>query len=745
MSRIGKIARRTFLIGSVAVVGGVAFGAYQVKKDAPNPLTAGDGEAVLNPFVIVDRQGVTIIAPRAEMGQGIHTTLAALVAEELDVAWEDIRVIHGPPAQAYANQALLGLALPFKHYEDGEWRHWMREQIGEAGKLLSLQVTGGSTSTKDMFTRMRVAGASAREALKMAAAQRFDADAADMRTENGVITAPNGETVTYAEIASEAVGIDPGHVAPRPASTWKYLGKSMPRVDGVAKSTGTAIYAGDVQLPGLLFATAIANPKRQGHRSFDASAAEAMEGVQKVVDLGESGIGVIASNTWLAFEAAKAIEVDWEQSDYPATSAEMDSIIRASFDGKADASPRDDGDVNNAIEGTEVTVEYSVPFLAHATMEPMVATAVLQDGKLEIWSATQAPIIVRDKCAEVLGLTPEDVTVHTPLLGGGFGRRGEWDWSVQAAKIAASVPGTPVRMTWSREEDMRQDFYRPAAVARFRGVVQDGQAALVDGHIAAPSVTRISMQRVAGQTPPGPDRGHLEGAFDQPYAIPNYKITGYLSPLTVPLGFWRSVGSSFNGFFFDSFVDEMAHAAGADPLAFRLDLAQREQESSARVIERVGEMANWTGDTPDGVGRGVAFTYSFGTPVAEICEVVQEDRGIRIARMWIACDMGTVLDPSIVYSQMTSAAVYGLSAAVQGRITFAGGAAEQWNYPDYDALRMHNTPAFEVDVMALGGHMGGAGEPGTPPSASALANALFDLTGERARNLPLIDYFDLLV
>jgi len=736
MASIGKIARRTFLIGSAAIVGGVAFGIYKIRQEAPNPLVAGEGEATLNPYILIDQNGVTVIAPRAEMGQGVHTTLAALVAEELDVAWEDITVMHGPPAKAYYNGALLGLALPFMHYADTEFRHGLRETVGQAGKLLNLQVTGGSTSIKDAFDRMREAGCAAREALKLAAANEWGVDIAAVTTENGKVIGPDGTELAYTDIAAKAAGLEPAKVPLRPASDWKYLGKSMPRTDMVGKSTGTAEYAIDKVLPGMKFATVRMSPKRAGMISYDASTAETMPGVEAIFDLGH-GVGVVASNTWLAIQAAEAVDIAWEDATYPPTTEALSAAIAQSFDDAPDTQLRDAGDVDDAHEGTEITAEYAVPWLAHSTMEPMNATAVYTGDALELWSGNQAPIIVRDKCAEAVGLDPEAVTVHTTFLGGGFGRRGEYDFSVQAARLAKLMPNTPIKMTWSREEDMRNDFYRPAAMARFRGVVNDGQAVVIAGKVAAPSVFRQSSQRLSGQAPPGPDRAHLEAAFDQPYAIPNYRIDGHITPIDVPIGFWRSVASSFNGFFFDTFIDEMAHAAGRDPLEFRLELASQEHAPSAGVIAAVKEMSGWTGTTPDGIGRGIGFSHTFGTAVAQVIEVQDQDGEIAINKVWIACDVGTALDPSIIEAQMVSAAIYGLSAAVQGEITFSDGEVEQQNFYDYDALRMHTTPAFEVRILETASHLGGVGEPGTPPSMPALGNALFDLTGERARTLPL--------
>ena len=745
MSRIGTIARRTFLIGSAAIIGGVAFGIYQVKRAIPNPLIPGAGETVLNPYLMINADGVTIIAPRAEMGQGIHSTLAALVAEELDVDWNRVTVLHGPPAQAYYNAAMVGAGLPYPEYSRTAFQDGLADQMGAISKVFALQVTGGSTSTRDGFDRMRLAGATAREALKLAASAKLNIPVADLRTENGAVIAPDGTTLPYADLAPEAAKIDPPQVDLRPKSDWKLLGTDLPRKDMVGKSTGTAQFGIDVRLPGMRFATVRMNPARAGMISFDPSAAIVMDGVEQIIDLG-TGIAVVASNTWLAFQAAEAVDITWDPAAYPATTDAMMTAITASLDDTPNSTLRDDGDVDAVIEGgTEISATYTVPFLAHATMEPMNATALYTGTTLEIWAGIQAPVVVLDKCAEAVGLNSDQVTVHTTLMGGGFGRRGESDFAVYAARVAHELPDVPVQVTWTREEDMRHDFYRPAAAARFRGVIKDGELISLNGQIAAPSVTRSAVARIMGFAPPGTDKGHVDGAFDQPYGIPNFRITGHLTDLAVPLGFWRSVGASINGFMLESFIDEAAHAAGADPLQFRLDLATREDAPSAAVIAAVRDMSGWTGQKVAGVGRGVAFTHSFGTPVAQVVEVLDKDGSIRINKVWIACDVGTALNRNTIEAQMVGGAIYGLSAAVMGEITFADGVVEQANFPDYDALRMHNTPAFEVQVLETGPHLTGVGEPGTPPSMPALANALFDLTGRRATRLPLIRDYDLLI
>jgi isoquinoline 1-oxidoreductase beta subunit len=745
MASIGKIARRTFLIGSAAIVGGVAFGAYYVSRPAPNPLKPTDGEAVLNPFVLIDQQGVTLFAPRAEMGQGVHTTWPALIAEELDVELDQVRVLHGPAAKAYYNSALIGEALPGKGYDKSEFMHSVGEALGGIGKVMGMQLTGGSTSMVDGFERMRAAGASARETLKEAAARQLGIARAQLRTGAGKVIAPDGTEIPYGDLAVAVAGLDPIDADLRHPSDWRLLGKSQPRVDMVGKSTGTAQFGIDVRLPGMKFASVRMSPRRGSMSSFDASAAERMPGVEKVIDLG-TGVAVIANNTWIAMQALKAIELKWDDAPHPPDSDLIFTEIAAALKDKPNSTMRDDGDVETGPAGAiEISAEYRLPYLAHATMEPMNATALYTESRMDIWCGNQAPIFVQRHCADAVGLEPEAVDVHTTYLGGGFGRRGEVDFAVLAAYIAKETPGTPVQITWSREEDMQHDFYRPAAVARFRGAVQDGKAVLLDAAIAAQSCTHQAMGRWLGAPGVGPDKGTVDGAFNAPYAIPNFRVRGHVADLAVPVGFWRSVGASMNGFLLDTFIDEMAHAAARDPLDFRLELAREEWAPAAACLEAVRDMSGWTGQTPDGIGRGVGFTYSFGTPVAQVVEVVDEDGAIRISKAWIACDVGIALDRSIIEAQMIGGMIYGLSAACFGEITFADGKVEQLNFPDYDALRMHSSPITEVAILDNKRHISGAGEPGTPPSMPALGNALFDLTGTRARNLPLSKKFDLLI
>jgi isoquinoline 1-oxidoreductase beta subunit len=742
MASIGKIARRTFLVGVAAIAGGTAFGAWYVTRPAPNPLTPGEGQASLNAFVLIDAKGVTLIAPRAEMGQGTMTTWAALIAEEMDLAWEDVRVIHGPPAQAYYNAAMMGEAQTHKGYDASAFQHSMAEVMGLMGKVFSMQVTGGSTAMKDGFERMRVTGAAAREMLKTAAADRLGVNIGELRTENGAVIAPDGTILPYTELAEAAAGVEPPRVELRPRSEWKLLGTSLPRVDVVSKSTGTAAFGIDTRLPGMRYAAVRMSPHRGPMRSYDAFEAARRPGVEKVVDLGD-GLAVIATNTWLAQQAVDTIEVDWGPAPYAADTATMRAALETALDTEPNSTLRDEGDPDALPSGaTLVEAQYSVPFLAHATMEPMNATAWFDGVDLRIWCGNQGPTFLRDACAAEAGIAPENVEVNVTLMGGGFGRRGEFDYAVIATRVAKAMPATPVNVTWSREEDMTHDFYRPPALARIRGAVSDGKALSLDAQVAAPSVTAQALDRWMGFAPGGPDKSIVDALYNQPYGIPNYRVRGHKAEIAAPLGFWRSVGASFNGFFHESFVDELAHAAGADPLQFRLDLTRGEWLPAFYVLEAVRDMSGWTGDTPEGTGRGVAMVYSFGSPCAMVVEVQDQDGLIRLTNAWIAADPGVALDPSIIEAQLTGGMAYGLSAAIGEEVTFAGGVVEQKNFPDYDTLRITQMPPVQVRILENQERLNGIGEVGTPPAAPALANALFDLTGRRVRDLPLRKAFD---
>ena len=739
MGRAGTIARRTFLIGSIAIAGGVAFGAYYVTRSTPNPLLKGlgKGEAALTPFVKITSDGITLIVPRADVGQGIASTQAMLIAEELDIDPGSATLDPGQPHPAYFNGTVAADGLPFPTWEHGAVASSVRDLMITVARLSGSQFTGGSSSTADLHETLRRAGATARETLKAAAAARSGVAVADLRTEDGHVIMPDGARIAYTDLAAEAAKIEPvTDVALRPASEWRLLGKPSQRLDIVAKSTGTQDFGIDVTLPGMLYAAVRANPGRGGGMaSYKAEAARAMQGVRSVVEVNE-GLAVIAENTWFAFRGAEALEVEWLPPEYPASSDEMwETLSAAHASGDYNSRLRDDGDVDAATDGNQtIAAEYRTPFLAHAALEPLSATVLVEEDRVEIWTATQVPHVVRDAAVELTGVDADNVTLHVLPAGGSFGRRLDHDYVVQAIQIAASVPGTPVKTTWSREEDMTHDFPRPLHMAMMRGDVADGRVLAFDLDTISPSLVESWFGRVF-IVPPGPDAMLVWGAYDQPYAIPNYRVTGYAAPQMVPVGSWRSPGACSNSFFHEGFLSELIHAAGADPLEERLRLI--DNADSRRVLEAVGTMSNWAGaDIGPGRGRGIAFAHTHGVPVAEVIDVTMSDNGIRIDEVWIAADCGTVFDPVNAEAQLTGAAIFGLAHAMNCELTYANHAPEQTNFHAYQGMRINQTPRFHTRLLGKAEKVRGLGEPAAAPATPALADAIFAATGTRCREMP---------
>lgn len=736
MGRVMKIARRGFLFGSVALLGGVAFGWWRYATPYGNPLESGigEGQAALTPYVLIDADGVTVIAPRAEMGQGIHTTLAALVAEEMDLDLTQIRVIHGPASSAYYNAAVLGEGVPFAPTDQSWIAETVRAAMDIPAKFLGFQITGGSSSIPDGFEKMRLAGAAARAALMQAAANRLNLPVDQLSTEGGRVLAPDGTAIPYTELAVEASTVDLSTEPPLKArSDWKLLGKTQPRVDMLGKVTGTAQFAIDLRLPDMRFATVRTTPRQGGTmNSVDDAAAKAVPGVERVIPL-PNGAAVVATNTWAALQGAAALTFDWAPAPYPATSAEIAETLRASFtDDRKDSTNRNDGDVDAVLTADDWQAEYSVPYLAHATMEPMSSAALLKDGRLTIWSGNQLPSQIVVVAQELTGLPPEAITVETTLMGGGFGRRAEMDIIRQTVTVAMAMEGTPILVTWSREEDMTHDGYRPAAVARVRAKLDGATLTAFDFATCSSSVVESQVGRL-GYSVPGPDGAIVQGAWEQPYRFANHRVTGYRAPHMVPVGSWRSVGASQNAFFHETAIDELAHAAGVDPLEFRLN--HIDHDPTRKVIEAVAEMSNW-GSTAPGRAKGIAFCMSFGVPVAEVVEVENTANGLRLTNIWAAADVGIALDPGNIEAQLQGAIVYGLSAAIRGEITIADGMVEQQNFWDFEPLRLSECPPITTRILENLPHIRGIGEPGTPPVAPALGNAIFALTGQRLRDLP---------
>lgn len=745
MSKLKTITRRTFLIGSTAIAGGVAFGAYMYKRDPQNPLTANlkEGEAAITPYVKIDANGITLITPRTDLGQGTYSMQAMLIAEELDVELDQIKVDPGMPDPAYYNTALSDEAAPVRPTDDSFAAESTRSFVDAAMKFLGLQITGGSTSVPDSYEKLRQAGAVARETLKAAASQQSGVSIDRLKTEKGMVQLPDGTSLSYVELAPIAATIEPiKDIELRSPNQWRLIGKKVLRHDIIAKSTGTLPYGIDFEAEGMVYAAVKTNPRQGGAmNSYDATEAEKMRGVQKIIPL-KNGIAVIADNTWRAFKAANAVTFDWGQAPYP---AEMDAHWQTLSDSFTpdlqDSRTRDDGEIDNVFaEGPpDFEAEYRAPYVAHQPLEPLSAIAKITDERADIWTGTQIPGFVRSNVAKATGLTEAQVFVHVLYVGGSFGHRLEDDVVKQAVEIAKSVKGTPVKLTYSREEDFAHDYPRQIAMARAKGKVKNGKVDSFDLSIAMPSVIASQMGRQNFPVP-GPDPAILAGAWEQPYAIPNYRTTGYRAPELAPISSWRSVGASSNGFFHDCALDELIHAAGADPLEERIRLMWH--EPSRKVLEAVGEMSNWGSDLGENRGRGVAFCLSFGTAVAEVIEVTNTENGIKIDNVYVAAEVGKVIDPINFDNLVKGGVIWGLGHAMNCQITYADGMAQQSNFHDHEGMRLYQCPNIEVRALENGAKVRGIGEPPVPPAAPALANAIFAATGKRIREMPFNKHID---
>ena len=750
MARLGTIARRSFLVGAAAIAGGIAFGTYVVMRPHDNPLEdlIGEGDATFNPFVKISKDAVTLIVPHTDVGQGARSVQAMLIAEEMDIALDQVTLSPGIPSPAYYNDGGVDEAVPYSPVDTGVIATSLRGAASSAVKALGVMSTGGSTTVPNQFTKLREAGAMARETLKLAAAQRTGMAVADLRTADGAVILPDGTRLAYTDLAAEAANVTPVKDTPlRDPSEWRLIGKPVQRTDIVAKSTGTLEFGIDLEFDGMLHAAVRRNPRIGGAmKSYDASAAERMRGVTGIVPV-EGGVAVLADNTWRAIRAAEAIEIEWGPAPYP---AEMDAHWQAVEDSfteeRLDSTRRDDGDTEaalSALDGTVIKAEYRAPYLAHAPLEPLSAVVLVGPERVDVWAGSQLPIFHRDNVAGVVGVDPEKVHLHNQYCGGSFGLRLEDSHIRTCAEIAMAMPGVPIKLTHSREEDFAQDFPRPLGIGRMRGVARNGKVDTLDLGIAGPGLLASQFGRSPSiPTPPGADGALIQGTWDQPLAIPNFRVRGYRTPLDAhaPVSSWRSVGSSANAFFLNSALDEVILAAGGDPLEERLRLI--DDAPSRKTVEAVAEMSGWGTDLGPNRGRGIAFCMSFGAPTAEVVEVTMTADGIRIDKVFVAAEVGIVVDPVNFENQVMGGVIWGLGHAMNCEITYSDGMAEQANYYDFEAMRIHQCPEIHVRGLENGDKVRGIGEPPVPPAAPALAGAIFAATGQRLREMPFNKFID---
>jgi isoquinoline 1-oxidoreductase beta subunit len=769
-SKRAMVKRRTFLVGGAAALGALVVGWSALpprqRLTPAQPLDVQPAQAALNGWVKIGADNrVTVIVCRAEIGQGVHTGLAMLVAEELDADWSSVGVEDAPVDRIYNNVESVAGNLPFRPDDDSVLKGlvaWLaRKGAREAGAMM----TGGSTSLNDAWLPMREAGATARAMLIEAAATRWGVPIEQCRTEAGRVfdTTVSGVTrsATYGELAPLAARQPlPRKIALKDPAAFRLIGKPLLRLEAPAKLDGSARFGIDAIPDGLLYASVAMCPVLGGTVAhFDGSAAAIQRGVVSVFAVppyhgGTGGVAVIADNAYAAMHALEAVKCEWRiDATTRVSSADALHSLREALDDSAGHAWYTRGDVDAAlgIAAHTVNAEYSAPYLAHAALEPINCTAQVNDGSAIVWAATQVPDIARHYAAQMLGIPAEKVDLRQHLIGGAFGRRLETDYIAQAVAIANKVRGTPVQTIWTRPQDMTHDFYRPACVSRFTagldgaGVVTAWRNTSASQSIVTSWLTRnYGVPSFAAALGRAFDKTNDEGAFDQPYEWPNVRIGHKAIALPVPVGFWRSVGHSHQAFFVESFVDELAAAAHKDPVAFRAAMLAHHPRHLA-VLRRVAQLAGWR--TPldsDERGlaqaRGVALHEAFGSIVGQVVEVsvdADKDRTIHVNRVVCVIDCGLPVNPNLIAQQLEGAIVFGLSAALYESITLECGAVREQYYSDYPVVRMEQCPRIQTEIMSSREHPQGVGETATPPVAPAVANAVFALTGQRLRSLPL--------
>ena len=750
--------RRRFLIATGALAGGLAVGSWWFyrKRDvltAPDSLTASAGETLMNAWIKIHSDGTIIVeVPRQEMGQGITTSLPMLVAEELNVDLHQVTFEQAPIATVYGNATMIGEAVPYRPDDDSWLADLTRVSQFQMGRILGLQGTGGSSSIRDAWEPMRRAGAAARMMLVAAAAENFDVPVDECTVAAGVVThQASGASASFGELANLAGARElPSEIQLKPRAEFTLLGNSQARLDVPEKTNGGAEFAMDVRPAGMVYAAIRQCPILGGNvGDFDDAEAKAMPGVKAVMTLdatstSAAAVAVVAEHYWQAKRALDALDIEWQTgADANFETSEQRARYEALLESERGRSYDAAGDIEAAQQTASQSLEavYFAPYLAHAAMEPMNCTTVIRDdGSAEVWNGNQGPPLVRLITARAADIDADNITVHTPYLGGGFGRRAEMDVVMQAAMIANEIRGTPVQLIWSREEDIQHDIYRPLGLAKLRASFDGAQKLSgFDAKLVGQSPTYSIVSRLLPgmQSTLMKDRTTAEGIFDLPYAIDHRRVTQVFTDEPVQVGYWRSVGHSHHAFFAEAFIDECAEAANRDPVAFRLEMLNDKPRHRA-VLDLAAAKAGWANTVADGIGRGVALAESFGSIVAQVAEVEIDDGEIAVRRVVCAIDCGFAVNPDTVIAQMESGIIYGLTAALYGEITFENGRVLQSNFPDYRMITLANAPEIEVHIIESGiEHLGGVGEPGTPPIAPAVANAIYRLTGKRVRELPI--------
>ncbi|HEY8206970.1 MAG TPA: xanthine dehydrogenase family protein molybdopterin-binding subunit [Myxococcaceae bacterium] len=723
------MSRRGFLQVGTAVSGGLMVSMWLPEVARGSQMPSADAWKP-NAWLRIDRTGTTFLCSQAEMGQGITTGLTTIICEELEYDPRKIKVEFAPADRAYDNP------------------------------LMGLQGTGGSTSTKMAWNPLREAGAMAREKLLSAGSKVLKVAPANLVAADGAIHhTASGRSIPYEELAEKAAWLPtPSKPTLKKPDQYKYVGKPMQRLDAVAKSTGTAGFGMDVQVPEMRIAVVVRAPSFGGTvKSFDAAEAKAMPGVEAVVPLGY-GVGIVASTYWHARQAAEKLTVTWNEPRGDVSSASIRGQWVKDMEGSG-LSVRELGDAKGAVAGAAKKLHaiYEAPYLAHAPMEPMNCTARVTKDLCEVWAPTQSAGLSQYVGVDVTGLPHDKVIIHSTYLGGGFGRRVGDDF-VRDAVLLSKAVGKPVKVVWSREDDIKQGTFRPASYHEISGGL-DAQGNVVGVHhkIATPSILaqllgpfigaalfnwlpmglKQGMGRaIAGGMAEKGDAQQVEGAADTPYVFPSHRVELYGRDPGIPLAFWRSVGNSFNAFVMESFIDELAAAAGKDPLEFRRTLLKDSTRHRA-VMDQVAEKAGWGKPLPAGRFRGIAQHFSFSSYAAVVAEVSVEKGDIRVHRIVTGIDCGRIVNPDIVRAQLEGGAIYGLSHGLKQNITIDKGGVVQSNFHDYELLRIHEAPVIETILVQSDAEPTGVGEPGVPPIAPAVANAVFAATGKRLRRMPL--------